>query len=117
MLDATTQQQLAAYFERITQPVALIASLDDSPAAADIRELLNEIAAIAPDKIQARFDGRFPRRPSFQITREGEDMGVHFAALPMGHEFTSLLLAILWAGGHPPKVEADQLEQIAALDG
>jgi len=117
MLDAATQQQLAAYFERITQPVALIASLDDSPAANDIRELLTEIAAIAPDRIEARFDGSYARRPSFQVTRVGENMGVHFAALPMGHEFTSLLLAILWAGGHPPKVDAEQIEQIEALTG
>ncbi|MCC7122335.1 MAG: alkyl hydroperoxide reductase subunit F [Gammaproteobacteria bacterium] len=117
MLDAATQGQLADYFERIVQPVALIASLDDSPAAADIRELLSEIAAIAPDKIRARFDGTFERRPSFQITRDGADMGMHFAALPMGHEFTSLLLAILWAGGHPPKADADVLAQIAALEG
>jgi len=117
MLDAATQGQLAAYFERITQPVELIASLDESAGANDIRELLNEIAAIAPAKISVRFDGSFARRPSFQITRAGENMGVHFAALPMGHEFTSLLLAILWAGGHPPKVEADQLEQIKALEG
>ena len=117
MLDESTRSQLAAYFERITQPIELIASLDESAAAGDIRELLTEIAAIAPDKISARFDGGFARRPSFQITRAGANMGVHFAALPMGHEFTSLLLAILWAGGHPPKVDADQLEQIKALDG
>ena len=91
------------YFERISQPIELIASLDDSSGAADIRELLTEIAAIAPEKITARFDGNFARKPSFQITRVGHDMGVHFAALPMGHEFTSLLLALLWAGGHPPK--------------
>jgi alkyl hydroperoxide reductase subunit F len=117
MLDAATKDQLAAYFERIVHPVALIASLDDSPAAGDIRELLTEISAIAPDRVRTRFDGQFARRPSFQITRDGEDMGVHFAALPMGHEFTSLLLAILWAGGHPPKVEADVLEQIKGLDG
>jgi alkyl hydroperoxide reductase subunit F len=94
---------LAAYFERITQPIELVASLDDSQGAQDIRELITEIAAIAPAKISTRFDGQFARRPSFQITRVGHDMGVHFAALPMGHEFTSLLLALLWAGGHPPK--------------
>ncbi len=117
MLDQATQGQLAAYFERITQPVELIASLDDSPTAGDIRELLTEIAVIAPGKISARFDGQFARRPSFQVTRAREHMGVHFAALPMGHEFTSLLLAILWAGGHPPKVDADQIAQIRALDG
>ncbi|HSI49325.1 MAG TPA: alkyl hydroperoxide reductase subunit F [Ideonella sp.] len=117
MLDSNTQAQLASYFERISQPIELIASLDDSAGAADIRELVTEIAAIAPDKISARFDGTFERRPSFQITRVGHDMGVHFAALPMGHEFTSLLLALLWAGGHPPKVEPEVLEQIKAIDG
>ena len=117
MLDDSTRGQLATYFERISQPIELIASLDDSQGAADIRELVTEIAAIAPEQISARFDGSFARRPSFQITRRGQDMGVHFAALPMGHEFTSLLLALLWAGGHPPKVEAEVIEQIQALDG
>ncbi|WP_374430936.1 alkyl hydroperoxide reductase subunit F [Ideonella dechloratans] len=117
MLDASTQAQLQAYFERISQPIALVASLDDRPASAEMRELLTEIAAIAPAKITARFDGQDARRPSFQITRAGADMGVRFAAIPMGHEFTSLVLALLWAGGHPPKVEADVIEQIQALDG
>ncbi|MDP4301196.1 alkyl hydroperoxide reductase subunit F [Leptothrix discophora] len=117
MLDDTTKGQLASYFERITQPIELVGSLDDSQGAADIRELMTEIAAIAPEKISARYDGRHERRPSFQITRVGHDMGVHFAALPMGHEFTSLLLALLWAGGHPPKVEPAVIEQIQALDG
>ncbi|MBQ0957782.1 alkyl hydroperoxide reductase subunit F [Ideonella sp. 4Y11] len=117
MLDTTTTGQLAAYFERISQPIELIASLDDSEGAQQIRELITEIAAIAPAKISARFDGQFARRPSFQITRVGHDMGVHFAAVPMGHEFTSLVLALLWAGGHPPKVEPELLEQIRAIDG
>ena len=117
MLDDSIKSQLTTYFERITQPIDLIASLDDSEGAREIRELVTEIAAIAPDKIAARFDGQFARRPSFQITRRGQNMGVHFAAVPMGHEFTSLLLALLWAGGHPPKVEPEVVEQIKALDG
>jgi alkyl hydroperoxide reductase subunit F len=117
MLDDSIKAQLAAYFERITQPVDLIASLDDSEGAQQIRELVTEVAAVAPDKVSARFDGSFERKPSFQITRRGHDMGVHFAAVPMGHEFTSLLLAVLWAGGHPPKVEPEVLEQIKGLDG
>jgi alkyl hydroperoxide reductase subunit F len=117
MLDDSIKAQLAAYFERITQPIALIASLDDSEGAQQIRELITEVAAVAPAKISARFDGNFARKPSFQITRVGHDMGVHFAAVPMGHEFTSLLLALLWAGGHPPKVEPEVLEQIRSLDG
>jgi alkyl hydroperoxide reductase subunit F len=115
MLDAATKTQLQAYFERISQPIQLVASLDDRPASQEMRELLEEIATLAPAKISARFDGNDTRRPCFGISRVGADMGVRFAAIPMGHEFTSLVLALLQAGGHPPKVEADVIEQIKAL--
>ncbi len=100
----------------MTQPVELVASLDDRPASHEMRELLDEIGALS-DKISVRHDGSDARRPSFSISRVGADMGVRFAAIPMGHEFTSLVLALLQAGGHPPKVEADVIEQIKGLDG
>ncbi len=116
MLDSNIQAQLKAYLERLQHPIELIASLDDRPASAEMRELITEIAALN-DKVTARFDGSDARRPSFQITRQGADMGVRFAAIPMGHEFTSLVLALLQAGGHPPKIEADVIEQIKGLEG
>ncbi|HRH86222.1 MAG TPA: alkyl hydroperoxide reductase subunit F [Rubrivivax sp.] len=116
MLDSNIQAQLKAYLQRLQQPIELVASLDDRPASAEMRELLEEIAALS-DKVSARFDGVDARRPSFQITRAGADMGVRFAAIPMGHEFTSLVLALLQAGGHPPKVDADTIEQVGALEG
>ncbi len=115
MLDANIKAQLGAYLGRITQPVELIASLDESDTARQMRELLEEIAGLS-DLVSARFDGGAERRPSFQITRAGADMGVRFAAIPMGHEFTSLVLALLQAGGHPPKVEAEVIDQVKALD-
>ena len=116
MLDSNIQAQLKAYLERLQRPIELIASLDDRPASAEMRELITEIAALN-DKVSARFDGMDVRRPSFQVTPLGADMGVRFAAIPMGHEFTSLVLALLQAGGHPPKVEADVIEQIKSLEG
>ncbi|HKX93786.1 MAG TPA: alkyl hydroperoxide reductase subunit F [Methylibium sp.] len=116
MLDDSLKTQLAAYLTRITQPVELIASLDDSPAADEMRELLREVGELSPS-VTVRLDGRDARRPSFQVTRAGADLGLRFAAVPMGHEFTSLVLALLQAGGHPPKVEADVIDQIKALDG
>ncbi len=115
MLDSSIQSQLKAYLERLQHPIELVASLDDRPASAEMRELLVEVAALN-DKVGLRFDGNDARKPSFQITRQGADMGVRFAAIPMGHEFTSLVLALLQAGGHPPKVEDDVIEQIRALD-
>lgn len=116
MLDDAIKAQLAAYLQRLQQPIDLIGSLDDSETAADMRALLTDIAALHPSMVSARFDGQAARRPSFQITRAGADMGISFAALPMGHEFTSLVLALLQAGGHPPKVEQALLDQVKALE-
>src|SRR5690606_28454515 len=49
--------------------------------------------------------------------RAGTDIGVRFAGIPLGHEFTSLVLALLQVGGHPPKLSDDVIEQIRNLDG
>jgi alkyl hydroperoxide reductase subunit F len=116
MLDANLKAQLKSYLERVTQPIELVSSLDDRPASAEMRELLDEIGALS-DKIAVRHDGQDARRPSFSINRVGSDMGLRFAAIPMGHEFTSLVLALLQAGGHPPKLDADTIAQIRALEG
>ena len=116
MLDLNLKTQLRAYLERITEPVGMVASLDERPASQEMRSLLEEIAELSP-RVSVRFDGTDARRPSFQITRAGADMGLRFAAVPMGHEFTSLVLALLQAGGHPPKVEAEVIEQIKSLQG
>ncbi len=116
MIDADLKAQLQSYLERVTLSVEIVASLDDGPAAQEMRALLQDIEGLSA-KVTVRYDGADTRRPSFQITRAGEDMGVRFAATPMGHEFTSLVLALLQAGGHPPKVEADVIAQIRALEG
>ena len=116
MLDDNVKAQLRGYLGRLQHRVELMASLDESEAAGEMRELLDEIAAQS-ELIDVRHDGRAERRPSFQITRAGADTGIAFAAIPMGHEFTSLVLALLQAGGHPPKVADDVIEQIRALDG
>jgi len=116
MLDANLKQQLAGYLARLTRPVELVASLDEREASAEMRALLKDIATLS-DKVRVDFDGVDERRPSFQITAVGADMGVRFAAVPMGHEFTSLVLALLQAGGHPPKVEPAVIEQIQSLEG
>ena len=117
MLDATMTQQLKTYLANLREPVELVASLGDDDKSAQTRELLEEIAALH-DLVSASFDGTDARKPSF-IIRRGSDAEkwVRFAGLPMGHEFTSLVLALLWAGGHPPKVDADLLEQVRGLEG
>ncbi|MBU7571926.1 MAG: alkyl hydroperoxide reductase subunit F [Hydrogenophaga sp.] len=117
MLDDTLKAQLGAYLERVTQPFEIVASLSDSESSREMLDLLQTIQALRSDKITLKTDGQDARRPSFTLQRAGSDTSLRFAGLPLGHEFTSLVLALLWTGGHPPKVEQDVLEQIQALDG
>jgi len=117
MLDEQLKTQLAAYLERVQQPFELVASLDDSETARDMRELLTTIQSLRSDKITLRTDGNDARKPSFSLQRVGAANSLRFAGLPLGHEFTSLVLALLWTGGHPPKVEQDVIDSIKALDG
>ena len=116
MLDATLKGQLKSYLENLRQPVTLVASLDDRPASAELSELLDDIVA-ASDKVSLVRRDDDARRPSFAIERAAGDASVRFAGLPLGHEFTSLVLALLHVGGHPPRIEAELVEQIRALEG
>lgn len=118
MLDAAMRQQLKTYLANLREPIELVATLAQGDANSDkTRALLEEIAELH-DMVTASFDGTATRAPSFLIRRASDhNAAVTFAGLPMGHEFTSLVLALLWAGGHPPKVESDILDTIKALDG
>ncbi|OKL54559.1 alkyl hydroperoxide reductase subunit F [Bowdeniella nasicola] len=110
--DALTAQ-LKQLLTNVSQPIELLASLDDSPKSAQTRELLTEIAALS-DKVSVG-ELADPRTPSFLIRRVGTDIGVRFAGLPLGHEFTSLVLALLQVGGHPPKLDDKQVAAIQAI--
>jgi len=117
MLDQDLKTQLAAYLQRVTQAFELVASLDDSDTSRDMLSLLQTIQSLRSDMITLKTDGADARKPSFTVQRVGATNSLRFAGLPLGHEFTSLVLALLWTGGHPPKVEADVIESIRALDG
>ncbi|MGA0570860.1 alkyl hydroperoxide reductase subunit F [Variovorax sp. VNK109] len=117
MLDSNLKTQLKAYLERISQPIEIVASLDSSAASGEMKALLADIAEQSSliTVIEKQGDGE--RAPSFSIGRPGAEPGLRFAGLPMGHEFTSLVLALLQVGGYPSKAAQDVIEQIRNLDG
>ncbi|AKT52850.1 alkyl hydroperoxide reductase [Arsenicicoccus sp. oral taxon 190] len=108
--------QVKGLLANVKEPIELVASLDDRPKAEEMRQLLQELAALS-DQVSLRTDGTADRRPSFRIERTGTDVGVEFAGIPLGHEFTSLVLALLQVGGHPVKEDAELIEQVQALEG
>jgi len=116
MLDPSITAQLKAHLANLTRPIELAASLDDGPKSAELAQLLDEIAALS-DKITVTRTDDDERRPSFAINRVGTDVSVRFAGIPMGHEFTSLVLALLHVGGHPSKAAQELVAQIEGLEG
>ncbi len=116
MLDTNLKTQLKAYLEKVTQPFEIVASLDDGEKSREMLSLLQDIAGLS-DKITLKTDGDDARKPSFSINRIGGNISLRFAGIPMGHEFTSLVLALLQVGGHPSKTAPEVIEQIKALDG
>ncbi len=116
MLEADLRNALHSYLGKLEQPVELVASLDAGPKSAELRELLREIVSLSP-LLSLREDGDDARRPSFRIVRSGSDVEVAFAGIPLGHEFTSLVLALLQVGGYAPKVSPELADQVRALQG
>lgn len=120
-LETNIKTQLQTYLQMLREPIVLAASLDETPAAKEMRALLEEIASMS-DKITLTMEDD-ARKPSFAVKRGAthtdaqKAVGVRFAGIPMGHEFTSLVLALLHTGGHPMKLEAEKIAQIAAIEG
>src|SRR5690554_4170793 len=115
MLDAAMKAQLKAYLEKLQRPIELVASIGEDAKSQEMLGLLEDIDSLS-DKVSLRKDGAAEYRPSFTVGAAGETARITFAGIPMGHEFTSLVLALLQSGGHPPKVDAATIEQIKALD-
>src|SRR5687767_4949728 len=119
MLDDDLKAQLKAYLGYLKRPIVLSAALDASEASSELRALLADVAEASP-LVSVKVLDEVPagvRCPSFAVHAEGEEARVRFAGLPLGHEFTSLVLALLHVGGHPPKVSDEALEQVKALEG
>lgn len=115
MLESTIKGQLKAYLEKLQRPIELVATTDTSAKSQELLSLLDDIATLS-DKVSVREDGDAAFKPSFSVSEQGEAGRIHFAGIPMGHEFTSLVLALLHSGGHPPKADANVIEQIKAID-
>ena len=117
MLDASLKSQLKTYLEKVVQPIELVAALDSSAKAQEMEALLQDIVSLSDKITLVKRADPGVRLPSFSINRAGSDIGVRFAGVPMGHEFTSLVLALLQVGGHTIKFDDAVIEQIRNLDG
>ena len=117
MLDANIATQLKGYLDNVKRPIEVIAALDDSAKAKEMRDLLQEIADMSSQISFIDDADSDPRKPSFQIKQPQGEEKIRFAGIPMGHEFTSLVLALLHVGGHPTRLDEEVIQQIKSLEG
>ncbi|WP_150269856.1 alkyl hydroperoxide reductase subunit F [Paenibacillus tepidiphilus] len=114
-LDADIKAQLAQYLQLMEGEVLLKVSAGDDSVSQETLSLVNELASMSASiKVEHT---TLPRTPSFSVNRPGEDTGVTFAGVPLGHEFTSLVLALLQVSGRAPKAEQETIDQIKGLKG
>ena len=116
-LDSKIKEQLNQYLTKIKSPVSIDAFTNNEPASASMVDLLKELSGMS-DKVALNiFNDSNERTPSFLVNKPNESSGIQFAGIPMGHEFTSLVLAVLQVGGYPVKISEEQIEQIKNIEG
>ncbi|UJB15793.1 alkyl hydroperoxide reductase subunit F [Xanthomonas translucens] len=117
MLDADLKTQLKAYLERVVRPIHITASVDDGAKSREMLDLLEDLVLLSDQISLDVHRDSAERTPSFALSSPGHDIHLRFAGLPLGHEFTSLVLALLQVGGHPSKATAEVIEQVRNLPG
>lgn len=116
-LDSNIKTQLETYLAMLKEPIEIVASVDSGDKSREMLDLLQELASISSKITLTESRDDKERKPSFSVGKPGQSVGIRFAGIPMGHEFTSLILALLQVGGHPLKLEAEKIAQIAAIKG
>ncbi|WP_439949059.1 alkyl hydroperoxide reductase subunit F [Bacillus subtilis] len=115
VLDANIKAQLNQYMQLIENDIVLKVSAGEDDTSKDMLALVDELASMS-SKISVE-KTELNRTPSFSVNRVGEDTGVTFAGIPLGHEFTSLVLALLQVSGRPPKVDQKVIDQVKKISG
>ncbi|EJQ40939.1 NADH dehydrogenase [Bacillus cereus BAG5X1-1] len=115
ILDADIKTQLSQYLQLMENDILLKVSAGDDNVSKDMLSLVDELATMSSKITVEKVE--LERTPSFSVNRPGEDTGVAFAGIPLGHEFTSLVLALLQVSGRAPKVEQKLIDQIKNIQG
>ncbi|MGX7329600.1 alkyl hydroperoxide reductase subunit F [Enterococcus bulliens] len=113
-LDLDIKEQLVQYLALLENDVVFTASLDDQQESTEVRAFIEEIVAMS-DRLTF-VEAKLDYTPSFRLDQPGKESGVIFAGVPLGHEFTSFVLALLQVSGRAPKVDEDVIKKIKQID-
>ena len=115
LLDDEIKAQLGEYLKLMEGDVVISVAYGEDEASVELKLLLDEISATS-QHIKV-VDGAFERKPSFSVDQPDVKTGIVFSGVPLGHEFSSLVLALLQVSGRAPKVSDEILNRIRAIKG
>lgn len=115
LLDADIKAQLAQYLQMMEGDILIKVSAGSDKVSSDMLALVDELSNMSSHIKVERTE--LQRTPSFSVNRPGEDTGITFAGIPLGHEFTSLVLALLQVSGRAPKVDQKVIDQVKKIEG
>ena len=115
IFDESLKAQLVQYLALLESDLEVLYSVGDDGDSLTLKNMLIEIAEISKRIILK--EAKLERTPSFTVAKVGEKARITFSGAPLGHEFTSLVLALLQVSGRAPKVDASIIERIKTLKG
>ena len=114
-LDTNIISSLNNYLQMMEGDIVFKVSAGNDATSLEMLGILKQIASLT-HRINVE-EVKLERTPSFSVNKPNEETGIVFAGIPLGHEFTSLVLAILQVSGRKPKITDEQIAQIKAIPG
>jgi alkyl hydroperoxide reductase subunit F len=116
MLDNDIKQQLQSLFASLKARYALDATVPESHEyRGEFVDFLNDVASTSDNIACKVSDGT---QLAFSLLKDGKNTGIRFRGIPNGHEFSSLILAILNSDGQGKNIPDEALiNRVKALNG
>lgn len=116
MLDEATKSQVKEYFNRLKNEVKILVYDGDHTNRKDMIEFLSDVQGLN-ENLKIEYSKEVSTGVDFDILSMGKPTGIKFSGIPMGHEFTSFILAVLQAGGNPIKLDESMLRAVSKIKG
>ncbi len=116
MIEAAMIEQLKQVFQRLEAPVHLVYRPSQHPKQSDLTTMLGQLDGTSPNVI-VREEGEVSDVPRFHVETADGPNGIRFIGIPGGHEFTSLVLAILNSDGKGKLPDDVLIQRVRRLKG
>ncbi len=115
MLSNDILNALKTYTENMTNKVTLVLQTGEHVKRPELKDFLTQICSVSENLNLIERDESLRSPITFYLEIEGENNGIHFSGIPSGHEFNSLILAILQSSGTEVKLDSTLTKMVKKI--